>query len=307
LIPRQISNRSLPASWLRLSILLLLGACGVSGGAPATRDLAILYTADAQGYLKECACETGGMLGGIARRAALVDSLRKSEGDLLLLEAGDFATGPGPHGEIVGLVAARAMARMGYDAILPGEVELNLGAPFWEKVAGLDLPFVHTNFGSAALGPPARKAVVVERAGRRIAVLGLLGADLYFLPEAKESLQIDPPDEAARSALADLRRGWDFDLVVALVHMRGGDVDRLVERVPEIDLVVAGHTSRNVEEPERRGRALLVSAGFLGQQVGALRLPGGRLAAAENSLIRLEASLPEDEQIARWVGIAAPR
>jgi 2',3'-cyclic-nucleotide 2'-phosphodiesterase (5'-nucleotidase family) len=289
-----------------------LSGCSSSGDGPASgraspsagSPLTILYTADAQGYLEECACETGGMLGGIARRAALVDSLRAREPGALLLEAGDFATGPGPYGEMVGLVAARAMARMKYDAVLPGEVELNLEPDFWQKVAGLELPFVHTNFGGPGLGPPQREALILERDGRRIAVLGLLGTDLYFMPERRAEPGILDPVEAAGAALEKLR-DEDVDLVVALVHMKGPAIDSLAARRPEIDVLVAGHTAKNLEKAERRGSALLVSAGFLGQHLGALSLSGPGLEEARNSVIRLEPSLPEDPEIARWAGIAA--
>lgn len=280
---------------------------GCSAGGeppPSERSLTLLYTADAQGYLEACACETGGMLGGIARRAVLVDSLRRADPGALLVESGDFATGPGAYGEMVGLIAARAMARMKYDAVLPGEVELNLGPGFWQKVAGLALPFVHTNFGTPALGPPQPEPLILERAGRRIAVLGLIGPDLYFLPAAKAELRILPPAEAAKAALEKLE-GRDVDLVVALVHMRSAEIERLAKLLPEIDVLVAGHTSKNLARPEPRATALLVSAGFLGQHVGALRLSGPGLESAESSLIRLEVEMPEDPEIARWVGIAA--
>ncbi|MFN2432748.1 MAG: hypothetical protein ABR599_08035 [Gemmatimonadota bacterium] len=299
--------RTLPLRAVAPALLLaaLLAGCSSADAGSSDDPLTLLYTADAQGYLEACACDTGGELGGIARRAFLVDSLRERDPGTLLVEAGDFATSPGPRGEMGGLVAVRAMNRMGYDAVLPGEVELNLGAGFWQKVQGLQLPFVHTNFGTPALGPPQAEPLMVECAGRRIAVLGLLGTDLYLLPPVKEELRLLPPLEAAGAALETLEED-EVDLVVALVHMRGAQLDSLTARFPRIDVVVAGHTSRNLDEPERRGSALLVSAGFLGQHVGALRLAGPELEEAENSIIRIETTLPEEPEIARWVGIAAP-
>jgi 2',3'-cyclic-nucleotide 2'-phosphodiesterase (5'-nucleotidase family) len=287
-----------------LSVALLAGplaACGGSSG-PVT----ILYTADAQGYLEECACETGGMLGGVARRATLVDSLRAAApGAALLVEAGDFATGPGPRGELVGFVAARAMAKMGYDAVLPGEVELNLGPAFFETLRPLGLPLVHTNFGTPALGPPQAEPLVIERDGRRVAVMGLLGPDLVLLEPARDGLVLEDPGEAARRALRALRDRPD--LVVALVHGRGAFADSVAANVPGIDVVVAGHTSRNAADPERRGEAVVVTAGFLGQHVGELRLSDDDLDQPANALHRIETTLAEDPEIARWVGIAAPR
>jgi 2',3'-cyclic-nucleotide 2'-phosphodiesterase (5'-nucleotidase family) len=287
------------------SVAVLAGPLAACGGS--SEPVTILYTADAQGYLEECACETGGMLGGVARRATLVDSLRAAApGAALLVEAGDFATGPGPRGELVGFVAARAMAKMGYDAVLPGEVELNLGGAFFEKLRPLGLPLVHTNFGTPALGPPQDQPLVIERDGRRMAVLGLLGPDLILLEPARDGLVLEDPAEAGRRALAALRNRPP-DLVVALVHGRGAFADSVVANVPGIDVVVAGHTSRNAADPERRGGALVVTAGFLGQHVGELRLPGGDGEQPANTLHRIETTLPEDPEIARWVGIAAPR
>jgi 2',3'-cyclic-nucleotide 2'-phosphodiesterase (5'-nucleotidase family) len=284
----------------RLSLLaLLLAACSVP---PASRPLTLLYTADAQGYLEECACSTGGELGGIARRAVLVDSLRQADPGTLLVEAGDFAGGPNPTGELAGWVAAEAMAKMNYDAVLPGEVELNLGPGFWDKVKD-KVPWVHTNFGTPALGPPQLAPLIVEKDGRRIAVIGLLGPDLYFLPDARARLEIVPPLDAAAQALEKLE-GQQVDLVVALVHMKPESVEGLAASHPEIDVFVAGHRAADLEQPQRVGQALLVSAGFLGQHLGDLRLSGAELKSAENKVLRIETSLPEDPAIERWVGIA---
>jgi 5'-nucleotidase len=277
---------------------LSLYACGSSSDRPFT----VLYTADAQGYLEKCACSTGGELGGIARRAVLVDSLRQTEPNALLVEAGDFAGGPNPSGELAGWVAAEAMAKMKYDAVLPGEVELNLGSGFWDKVGG-KLPWVHTNVGSPALGPPQDSPLVIEKGDRRIAILGLIGPDLYFLPDAQARLQIEPPLESAGRALARLE-GKPVDLVVALVHMKQAGVDSLAARFPQIGLIVAGHRSQDLEQPERASSALLVSAGFLGQHLGDLELSGSDLKLAENRVIRIETSLREDPTVARWVCIA---
>jgi 5'-nucleotidase len=283
------------------SLAASLAACG--GSDPS---VTILYTADAQGYLEECACETGGMLGGIARRATLVDSLRAAAaGPIVLVEAGDFATSPGPRGELVGFVAARAMARMGYDAVLPGEVELNLGRSFFDKIEPLNLPLVHTNFGTPALGAPQREPLVIERDGRRVAILGLLGPDLVLLDPAREGLVLDDAAAAARRAL-DALRDDPPDLVVALVHGRDAFADSVAATVPGIDVLVAGHTSRNAAEAEPRGDALLVTAGFLGQHLGELRISGDGVGQAVNRLHRIETTIPEDPQIADWTGIAAP-
>ena len=287
-----------------LPALLALGACSGSRADPAEPALRILYTADAQGYLEACACETGGMLGGIARRAALVDSLQVADPAALLVEAGDFATSPGAHGERVGIAAARAMDRMGYDAVLPGEVELNLSPEWWRAIAGLELPFVHTNFGTPELGPPDPEPLVLERGGRRVAVLGLLGADLYLLPETRERARVLPPVAAAGEALRRLE-GRDVDAVLALVHARDAVIDALAAAHPRIDVIVAGHTAKNLEQPERRGATLVVTAGFLGQHLGDLELRGRTPETARNRLIRLETSLPEDPEVARWAAIAA--
>jgi 2',3'-cyclic-nucleotide 2'-phosphodiesterase (5'-nucleotidase family) len=112
--------------------------------------------------------------------------------------------------------------------------------------------------------------------------------------------------EAATRALDALRDDRP-DLVVALVHGRGAFADSVAAQVPGIDVIVAGHTSRNAAEPERRGEALVVTAGFLGQHLGELRLSGSELDQASNTVHRIETTLAEDSEIAGWTGIAAPR
>ena len=60
----------------------------------------------------------------------------------------------------------------------------------------------------------------------------------------------------------------EVDLVVLLSHLGLATDRRLAEEIPEIDIILGGHTHHLLEEPERVGQTWLAAAGKFGEHVG---------------------------------------
>ncbi|MBI4913762.1 MAG: bifunctional metallophosphatase/5'-nucleotidase [Acidobacteria bacterium] len=181
-----------------------------------------------------------------------------------------------------------AMKLLGYAAMTLGNHEFDWGLTALrsaEKEAGF--PFLSANTVHAKDGKGAFPAfTLVERAGVRVAILGLTTPAVPRMaePESIDGLRFLDPVESARTWVPRLREQERADLVVVAIHSglgglpgKPGDANvglRLVDQVPGIDLLLAGHTHRAVESVHR-GVPILEAQCF-----------GRALAQAEFSLAR---------------------
>ena len=106
--------------------------------------ITILYTGNTQSYIEPCGCYPG-QSGGVARRATLIEQIRKQRPDLLLVDAGGNFDGENRLDELRARANMEAMKAMGYDAILFTPAELRFGTNFPTQIAAeLQLPFIST-------------------------------------------------------------------------------------------------------------------------------------------------------------------
>ena len=250
------------------------------------RHLVILHTNDTHSHFEpERAGEYAGM-GGIIERAAFVDSVRKAEGagNVLLLHAGDFCQGTTYFSELGGDLEIQAMNAMGYDVVTLGNHEFDNGLEdLGRRLSSLEMPVVVCNydFSPFEIGKYVKPYVVVERAGLRIGILGVL-CDLKSMVagDIAERVPEFPLVETVQK-YADLLKGEEkCDLVIALTHIgytehNPGDVidPVLCSKTRNIDLFVTGHSHTFLEEmvyhPNADGIPVpVVQDGWMGVYMG---------------------------------------
>ncbi|MCX7750220.1 MAG: metallophosphoesterase [Candidatus Bipolaricaulota bacterium] len=180
----------------------------------------------------------------------------------------------------------RAMAELGYDAMVLGNHETYLGPQLLgELLAAAPFPVLATNLRSPL---PTREWALLEANGVRVLVLGVL----WDLALVWPGWELREPLAAIREALA---RAPARDLFVLLAHLDWGKLEALARALPECDLVVSGHNHRYLEEPAWVGRVPIVQAGGRGQAVGLVSLgPDGlvRYRLLRPAGARLEAAPP---------------
>lgn len=100
-------------------LLILSGPC-----MTAAWDLVLLHTNDVHARIEETSVHsgkcgaTGGCYGGVARRATAIQSIRGSETNVLLLDAGDQFQGTVWFNYYKGAEAAHFMNLLRYDAMV---------------------------------------------------------------------------------------------------------------------------------------------------------------------------------------------
>ena len=267
--------------------------------------------------------------GGLARRATIVDRARVAGGGVIQVDAGDFLPMPAdePRDPVaptpkdvprwLDLVLA-GYRRLGVDAVTLGERELGSAHAgldpkgLAKKLAAAHVPVVLANLVDRkhALVFPA--SAIVEAGGVKVGVLGVaeLPADATAALE-KAGYVLTPPDEAARTAAADLRaRGATF--VVALVHAAAGRA-RAAQIVggagADVAVLALGHEAAHEAPPDAghaadpqanqaatgaAARPQLVAAGG-DMSVGRLdvRLAPGQSPAFDDAVVDLGKDVPE--------------
>jgi 2',3'-cyclic-nucleotide 2'-phosphodiesterase/3'-nucleotidase/5'-nucleotidase len=239
--------------------------------SPDSVHLVVVATTDVHGrvlgwdYVRDAAAP-----GGLSRAATILETLRTQHpGRVVLLDAGDLF-----EGNPFGLFFARqdhrqphpivdALNALQYDAATPGNHDFDFGLDLLRRAAGeATYHYVSANveLAGAVLFPPV---VILPRAGVRVGVTGFTtpGAMVWDRAQLGAQGRVRRIAETAPGALARLEREG-ADLKVVIVHSGLGgsssydttgvgpenDAAALATVTPKPDLVIVGHTHREIRD-----------------------------------------------------------
>ncbi|NBB76386.1 MAG: bifunctional metallophosphatase/5'-nucleotidase, partial [Bacteroidetes bacterium] len=224
--------------------------------------LTILYTNDTHSrvepFPKNSRLYPG--LGGAARRTSLVKKIRHESKNTLLLDAGDVFQGTAWFDLYGGELNFKIMSQMGYDAMVLGNHEFDLGVEGLANAAKhADFQMLAANYftDETAIDEIVKGYMVKKYEGLRIGIFGL-GIRLNDLvdPALIGKVRYRDPVIISRRIVQSLRRFHKCDYIICLSHLgyRYDEADRmddlkLARSVPGIDLVIGGHTHTFLDEP----------------------------------------------------------
>jgi 5'-nucleotidase / UDP-sugar diphosphatase len=222
-------------------------------------SLTILHTNDTHGHLMPFSYpdaaasgrEFQGMrtfknIGGIARRATLVKQIRQRldarKVVTWLVDVGDYSDGTPFSTEFHGEADVAAMNALGYDLATLGNHEFNNTAAQLRKLIGLTkAQLVCSNVTDRATGKPLVLPYVIRKVGPvRVAVFGLLTKEAATYPAGKEAFDVGDEIPAAKKMVAALKP--QADILIALSHAGESMDQKLAAEVPELDVIVGGHS-----------------------------------------------------------------
>ncbi|MBR1406899.1 MAG: metallophosphoesterase [Bacteroidales bacterium] len=235
--------------------LVMLCAC-----QPKQHKLVILHLNDTHSHFEPLRSGAEAGQGGVIERAAYIDSVRAAEGEenVLLLHAGDFSQGSSYFTQLGGDLEIATINAMRYDVVTLGNHEFDNGIEeLARRLSVVDCPVVCANydFSPFEAGKYIKPYAIVEKAGRKIGVFGLL-TDILKVVDRSISDRLPKFDdvETAQKWADYLKNEEHCDLVIALTHI-GYDGEEftdpvLVSRTRNIDLVVGGHSHTFLEKME---------------------------------------------------------
>lgn len=248
---------------MRKSLILLIAAFGLVACAPQ-RTLTIVHVNDTHSHFEPVRQSDGSLAGGILERAAFIDSVRRADGpgNVLFLHAGDFCQGSSYYTELGGAMEIDLINALGYDAVALGNHEFDNGLEdLARRLSRCQAPVVCANydFSTFELGRHVHPYTIVEKAGRRIGIIGLL-TDLSSVVDRDivDRMPYLDPVEAVNRYAALLRDEEGCDLVICLTHIGYRTSDNyeedgelmdqdLVAATRGVDLVVGGHSHTFLE------------------------------------------------------------
>ena len=205
----------------------------------------VVFTGKTDGYLENCGCKSN-QSGGVARRRTVIDSLRRSEGSLLLLDAGSgFSRLRNSSPDFLAIeeqaIYNQLVSAMGYQAHAIGETELASGSAYLaDQLRRNPMPYLTANIRSSGrtVAPSWRrwKARDVNVAVTAVIEPPRMSPGGATFEDRTTDLQIEDPVDALKRALED--EGDWADLIVVMGNLQPLTVRRLISACPEVDLVL---------------------------------------------------------------------
>lgn len=222
-------------------------------------------------------------LGGVARRAGMIDKIRKREKNVLLLDAGDIFQGTPYFNFFDGEIELKLMSKMKYDAGTIGNHDFDDGIDNLAKqLSHANFPLLVSNydFSNTVMHDQHKPYKIFMKDGIKIGVTGV-GIELDGLVPKKlsgETQYLDPISQANKNA-AILKHEHKCNYVICLSHMgyryREDKVSDVVlaKESSDIDLIIGGHTHTFMRESDivknKEGEPVLVNqAGWGGIMMG---------------------------------------
>lgn len=241
--------------------------------------------------------------GGRVRLATLVEQVRAEYGahKVLLLDGGDAIHGTNIDNLFGGLPSIEVMNAMGYDAFTPGNHEFNYGQEVLaQRIKDAKFPTLAANVtyedGSLFAG---YSAVIKKVDGVKVGIIGLVPQETPIVthPKNVEGLVFQDPIAVAKQVVKQIRS--EVDLVIVLSHLGYGVDKELAKAVPELDVIVGGHSHTELQRADKVNGVLIVQAHEYANNLGFLRLEveNGVIVKHESKLIPVTADVPKNAKV----------
>ena len=293
----------------------------------------ILFTHDLHSRLDEF--KSGDeMIGGVARLKTAIDAKKTESDATFVLDCGDFSMGT-LFQTIFETQAAELtmLGRLGYDVTTFGNHEFDYRPAgvvrMFESAMrnakedeSLALPqFVISNIDWELNNDEEDQAIqsvleaygsttytIIERNGIKVGIYGVMGQDAEdCAPES--GVDFDSIVDTSKVMVEKLKEEG-AELIVCLSHSgtwekeEDSEDEQLAKAVPEIDVIISGHTHTELPEPIIHGDTIIASAGDYGRYLGEIDLlpnENGRWTLVNYKLNPMDESVEKNAVIAAEV------
>jgi len=248
----------------------------------------------------------------------------------LLVDAGDFSMGtlfhtsfPREASEII------LMGKMGYDVVTFGNHDFDFHpdglammlqsarskSKHLPALVASNIVFSENDPGDATLKQafqsyPVKQYTIIKKNGIRIGIFGILGKNAGLDAPFAKPLTFADPVRTSKRIVDILKNKEKVDLVVCLSHSgtlpvkEYSEDEQLAEAVPQIDVIISGHTHRILPKPIVTGKTIIVSSGRYGENLGVLKIvysKGKDIRLASYDLQKVTAGIPDNIIIAKEI------
>lgn len=306
------------------------GAQTAAAAEAAGKTLDVVFTHDTHSHLNSFSTVIDGEsteVGGFARIKTVIDEQKAENPDTLVVDGGDFSMGTlvqtvyedeAAELRMLGAIGCEVttfgnhefdyrssgLAQMLKSAAESGDVlpELVVCNVDWDamEAAGLNDGQQQIQSGFEEYG--VKDYVVLQKGDVNVAVTGVFGVDALACAPTCELLFRDPV-EAVRETVAEIKANEDVDMIVCVSHSgtwedeSKSEDEILAKSVPDLDLIISGHTHTELAEPIVHGDTYIVSTGEYGRKIGKLSMTqksDGRWEMTDYKLVPILSTITAD-------------
>lgn len=322
---------------LAVTVLLLPVMDVPVEAADSTKQIDVLFTHDTHSHLDSFSTIVNGKqekVGGFAKIKTLINEKKKEDPDTLILDGGDFSMGTLIQ-TVYDTEAAelRMLGYLGYDVTTLGNHEfdyrsaglanmlnaaVNSGETVpeivvcnvdWDAMEKDGLSDGQKQIREAFEAYGVKDYVMVQKGDVKIAVVGVFGKDALECAPTCE-LSFKDPIEAVKQTVEEIRKNEDADMIACVSHSgtwedeSKSEDELLAKAVPELDLIISGHTHSELTEAIQHGNTYIVSCGEYGRNLGSLSMTQnseGRWDLSSYELIPVSEDVEADQETQKQI------
>ena len=299
--------------------------------AEKSKQLDVLFAHDTHSHLNSFSTIVDGEqkeVGGFAKLKTLIDEKKKENPDTLILDGGDFSMGTliqtvydteaaelrmlgylgcdvstfGNHEfdyRSKGLADMLTVAKNSGETV-PSLVVCNVD---WDSMEKNGLSEGQKQIQSAFENYGVKDYVVVQKGDVKIAVVGVFGVDALKCAPTCELLFKDPV-ESVKKTVEEIKKNEKVDMIACVSHSgtwedeKKSEDEILAKEVPDLDLIISGHTHTELKEPIQHGNTYIVSCGEYARNLGSLSMTqkqDGRWEMTSYELIPVSEDIEPDQ------------
>ena len=300
-----ILRKSILSVVLTIAMLMPLAQAVTVKAADDTKQIDVLFTHDTHSHLDSFSTIVNGEqkeVGGFAKIRTLINEKKKEDPDTLILDGGDFSMGTLIQ-TVYDTEAAelRMLGYLGYDVTTFGNHEFDYRSQGlanmlraakssgetlpeivvcnvdWDSMEKAGLNDGQKQIQSAFETYGVKDYVMVQKGDVKIAVVGVFGKDALECAPTCE-LSFKDPVEAVKKTVEEIKKNEEADMIACVSH--GGtwedesksEDELLAKAVPDLDLIISGHTHSELQEAIQHGNTYIVSCGEYGRNLGSLSM-----------------------------------
>ena len=298
-------RKSILSVVLTIAMLMPLAQAVTVKAADDTKQIDVLFTHDTHSHLDSFSTIINGEqkeVGGFAKIKTLINEKKKEDPDTLILDGGDFSMGTLIQ-TVYDTEAAelRMLGYLGYDVTTFGNHEFDYRSQGlanmlkaakssgetlpeivvcnvdWDSMEKAGLNDGQKQIQSAFETYGVKDYVMVQKGDVKIAVVGVFGKDALECAPTCE-LSFKDPVEAVKKTVEEIKKNEEADMIACVSH--GGtwedesksEDELLAKAVPDLDLIISGHTHSELQKAIRHGNTYIVSCGEYGRNLGSLSM-----------------------------------
>jgi len=257
----------------------------------------LIYSGNLNGELEPCGCAEETDLGGIKRRASMIQTLRKENPGMFLITSGGLITSESPRDKLKSQYILKGIATMNYDAIGVQWRDLAYGEEFLKNDTLTTLPWVASNWHNDNFD----KQLFIMRNNIKLAFFNWLD------PKNSPQQQMQGKHQSVSNninTLTDLiKKAKDNNAVTVLSTTLS--LKKALKRITldDVDILLIRSAYEIYGEPQMHNSTLVLQPGSRGMRLGRVDIAldtKNKIASFKHKIIRLPDSVPDATYLANW-------